>query len=192
MRLPVRLQLRGEAAAVQREVGQQDTDRTARDTDDGAGRGGTGRWVRTVPPAANGGDQSSDLVAWGISGVLIASASASRAPSGLSRGPVQGHVRGVDALEVNRARAELALFVADVFASLTRKDQRAKGDCYLRRLMLDGRRKSIQPTAERLPDGNEQKLRQFVNQSTPRMRCHRRARSPARHTRRPPTTDEHH
>ncbi len=32
--------------------------------------------------------------------------------------------------------------------------------------MLDGRRKSIQPMAERLPDGNEQNLPQFVNQST--------------------------
>ncbi|WP_307034582.1 IS701 family transposase [Streptomyces canus] len=72
----------------------------------------------------------------------------------------------MDAHEVNRARAKLALFVADVFASVSRKDQRAKGDCYLRGLMLDGRRKSIQPMAERLPDGNEQNLQQFVNQST--------------------------
>ncbi|GAA1203624.1 IS701-like element ISBj9 family transposase [Streptomyces hebeiensis] len=62
-------------------------------------------------------------------------------------------------------RAELAEFVADVFASVPRRDQRAKGDCYLRGLMLDGRRKSIQPMAERLPDGNEQNLQQFVNQS---------------------------
>ncbi|WP_329293346.1 IS701 family transposase [Streptomyces sp. NBC_01455] len=72
----------------------------------------------------------------------------------------------MDAHEVERARAQLALFVADVFASMPRKDQRVKGDCYLRGLMLDGRRKSIQPMAERLPDGNEQNLQQFVNQST--------------------------
>ncbi|MFJ7182350.1 IS701 family transposase [Streptomyces massasporeus] len=72
----------------------------------------------------------------------------------------------MDAHEVNRARAKLALFVADVFASVPRKDQRAKGDCYLRGLMQDGRRKSIQPMAQRLPDGNEQNLQQFVNQST--------------------------
>jgi SRSO17 transposase len=32
--------------------------------------------------------------------------------------------------------------------------------------MLDGRRKSIQPMAERLPDGNMQALQQFVSQST--------------------------
>lgn len=31
--------------------------------------------------------------------------------------------------------------------------------------MLDGRRKSIQPMVKRLPDGNMQALRQFVNQS---------------------------
>ncbi|MGW7614162.1 IS701 family transposase, partial [Streptomyces sp. NPDC054766] len=72
----------------------------------------------------------------------------------------------MDAHEVNRVRAMLALYVADVFASVPRKDQRAKGDCYLRGLMLDGRRKSIQAMASRLPDGNEQNLQQFVNQST--------------------------
>ena len=48
---------------------------------------------------------------------------------------------------MNVARATSALFVADVFASLPRKDQRSKGDCYLRALVLDGRRKSIQPMA---------------------------------------------
>lgn len=36
--------------------------------------------VRTLSPAANGGDQSSDLVGWGSSGVLVASASARRPP----------------------------------------------------------------------------------------------------------------
>jgi SRSO17 transposase len=71
----------------------------------------------------------------------------------------------MDMRQVAELRAELAGFVADVFASVPRKDQRAKGDCYLRGLMLDGRRKSIQPMAERLPDGNEQNLQQFVNQS---------------------------
>ncbi|WP_434056946.1 hypothetical protein [Streptomyces shenzhenensis] len=35
---------------------------------------------------------------------------------------------------------------------MPRKDQRAKGDCSLRGPMLEGRRKSIQPMAERLPD----------------------------------------
>ncbi|MFC8295381.1 IS701 family transposase [Streptomyces sp. NPDC057242] len=67
--------------------------------------------------------------------------------------------------EVERLRGELSEFVADVFASLPRRDQRRWGGCYLRGLMLEGRRKSIQPMAERLPDGNMQALQQFVNQS---------------------------
>ncbi|MEU0039643.1 transposase, partial [Streptomyces sp. NPDC006333] len=71
----------------------------------------------------------------------------------------------MDAYELSRLRAALAMFVADVFASVPRRDQRARGECYLRGLMLDGRRKSIQPMAERLPDGNMQALQQFVNQS---------------------------
>lgn len=56
--------------------------------------------------------------------------------------------------------------MADVFASVPRRDQRAKGDCYLRGLMLDGRRKSIQAMASRPPGGNEQNLQQCVNQPT--------------------------
>ncbi len=71
----------------------------------------------------------------------------------------------VDLGEVERLRGDLREFVAEVFASLKRKDQRRWGDCYLRGLMLDGRRKSIQPMAERLPDGNMQALQQFVSQS---------------------------
>ncbi|MGW9425508.1 transposase [Streptomyces koyangensis] len=50
--------------------------------------------------------------------------------------------------DLARFRGELAEFVADVFASLPRRDQRRWGACYLRGLM-DGRRKSIQPMAER-------------------------------------------
>ncbi|MEV3856318.1 IS701 family transposase, partial [Streptomyces sp. NPDC050095] len=46
----------------------------------------------------------------------------------------------MDAYEVDRLRAELEFFVSDVFASVPRKDQRAWGGCYLRGLMLDGRR----------------------------------------------------
>jgi hypothetical protein len=60
----------------------------------------------------------------------------------------------------------MALHVATVFASAMRKDQQANGDCCLRGLMLDGRHKSLQAMASRLPDGTEQNLQQFVNQST--------------------------
>jgi SRSO17 transposase len=72
---------------------------------------------------------------------------------------------GVDLGEIEQLRGELAKFVAEVFASVRRRDTRGWSDCYLRGLMLDGRRKSIQPMAERLPDGDMQALQQFVNQS---------------------------
>ena len=39
------------------------------------------------------------------------------------------------------------------------------GEVCLRALMLDGKRKSIEPMAARLEDGAESCLQQFVNQS---------------------------
>jgi SRSO17 transposase len=67
--------------------------------------------------------------------------------------------------ELARVRRRLVAFAAEVFEPLARADQRRWGECYLRGLMLDGKRKSIQPMAERLPDGDEQALQQFVSQS---------------------------
>ena len=52
-----------------------------------------------------------------------------------------------------------------MFDSMRRKDQRRWGEVHLRGLMLDGKRKSIEPMSARLPDGDEQCLQQFVNQS---------------------------
>src|SRR5690625_587186 len=66
--------------------------------------------------------------------------------------------------EVERVRAGLDEFVGEVFASLARKDQRAKGGLYLRGLMLDGRRKSMQPMGDRLGVYYQQ-LQQFVSSS---------------------------
>lgn len=61
-------------------------------------------------------------------------------------------------------RAELDEFVGDAFASLVRKDQRVKGGLYLRGLMLEGRRKSMQPMGDRLGIDYQQ-LQQFVSSS---------------------------
>ncbi|MBS9371372.1 IS701 family transposase [Rhodococcus sp. B50] len=58
----------------------------------------------------------------------------------------------------------LDAFVEEVFSSLTRKDQRATAGVYTRGLMLDGRRKSMQPMAERL-GVDHQRLQQFVTTS---------------------------
>lgn len=67
--------------------------------------------------------------------------------------------------EIAAVRLELEDFVAEMFASLPRKDQRAKGSLYLRGLMLDGRRKSMQPMGDRL-GVNYQQLQQFVSSSS--------------------------
>jgi SRSO17 transposase len=67
--------------------------------------------------------------------------------------------------ELARVRRRLVAFAEAVFEPLARADQRRWGECYLRGLMLDGKRKSIQPMASRLADGNEQALQQFVSQS---------------------------
>ncbi len=52
-----------------------------------------------------------------------------------------------------------------MYRPLVRCDQRAKGEQYVRGLLLEGRRKSIQPMAARLPDGDEQGLQQFITDS---------------------------
>ncbi len=72
---------------------------------------------------------------------------------------------GLSAREVSRVRGRLEEFVGEMFESMARKDQRRWGGVYVRGLMLDGKRKSIEPMAARLPDGDEQCLQQFVNQS---------------------------
>jgi SRSO17 transposase len=72
-------------------------------------------------------------------------------------------VAGTTPAELGAVGRRLEAFAQDVFASLPRKDQRARGECYLRGLMLDGRRKSVEPMAARL--GGEvhyQALHHFV------------------------------
>src|SRR5215213_7301059 len=67
--------------------------------------------------------------------------------------------------ELAAARKRLEEFAAEVFAPLARSDQRVKGQTYLRGLLLDGRRKSMQPMASRL-GVDHQGLQQFVTTST--------------------------
>ena len=74
-------------------------------------------------------------------------------------------VAGLSERELARVRGRLVEFSEEMFASMARSDQRRWGECYLRGLMLDGKRKSIEPMAARLADGDEQCLQQFVNQS---------------------------
>ena len=70
---------------------------------------------------------------------------------------------GITPAELAAIRGRLEAFADDIFESLTRTDQRARGQCYLRGLMLEGRRKSMEPMAARL--GGEvhyQALHHFV------------------------------
>ncbi|UZJ33464.1 IS701 family transposase [Streptomyces endophytica] len=67
--------------------------------------------------------------------------------------------------ELAGCRQRLEEFAGEVFAPLVRRDQRAKGGLYLRGLLLDGRRKSMQPMAGRLGIDHQQ-LQQFMTSST--------------------------
>jgi SRSO17 transposase len=78
----------------------------------------------------------------------------------------------MDGRLLKRLRRELEEFVEELMSDLRRRDQRRWAQTYLRGLMLDGDRKSIEPMARRLEeiDGSkrdyEQSLQQLVNQST--------------------------
>jgi SRSO17 transposase len=76
-----------------------------------------------------------------------------------------GAVSGLSAKQLQRVRGRLVEFADEMFESMARKDQCRWGEVYLRGLMLDGKRKSVEPMAARLQDGDEQCLQQFVNQS---------------------------
>ena len=75
-------------------------------------------------------------------------------------------VAGLSAKRLASVRGRLEAFGDEVFDGATqRSEQRRWAGVYLRGLMLEGRRKSIEPMAARLEDGDEQCLQQFVNQS---------------------------
>jgi SRSO17 transposase len=76
-----------------------------------------------------------------------------------------GSVSGLSDKQLQRVRGRLVGFAGEMFEPMARRDQRRWGEVYLRGLMLDGKRKSIEPMAARLEDGDEQCLQQFVNQS---------------------------
>lgn len=69
------------------------------------------------------------------------------------------------AREIERFQSKLEAFLTDVVLSMGRKERRERAGQYIRGLLMDGERKSIEPMAHRLPDGDVQALQQFVNQS---------------------------
>ncbi|MGC0343811.1 SRSO17 transposase [Streptomyces sp. SLBN-8D4] len=73
-------------------------------------------------------------------------------------------------------REDLEAFAAELFDGFFRADQRRWGQAYVRGLLLDGRRKSVEPMAARLgEDGNRQALAHFIT-SSPWDPAHVRAR----------------
>src|SRR3954451_13390111 len=58
--------------------------------------------------------------------------------------------------EMDQVRPRLVAFAAEMLGGLARTDQRAKGALYLRGLLLDGKRKSMQPMAARLGVDHQQ------------------------------------
>src|ERR1035437_7928231 len=67
--------------------------------------------------------------------------------------------------EIAEVRPELLDFAAEMLGGLPRKDQRAAGELYVRGLLTDGQRKSMQPMAARL-GVDHQRLQQFITYST--------------------------
>jgi SRSO17 transposase len=67
--------------------------------------------------------------------------------------------------QLQRCRQRLERFMVDLLEPVGRSERRHWGGVYIRGLLLDGERKSIQPMAARLPDGNEQSMQQFLGQS---------------------------
>ncbi len=56
-------------------------------------------------------------------------------------------------------------FLSGLLAPLIRSERRHWAKVYLRGLLLDGERKSIEPMAGQLPSADVQALRQFIGQS---------------------------
>ncbi len=67
--------------------------------------------------------------------------------------------------ELATVRPRLLEFTGEMLGGLRRSDQRAKGQLYVRGLLTDGRRKSMEPMATRLGVDHQQ-FQQFITSST--------------------------
>lgn len=67
--------------------------------------------------------------------------------------------------QVEKCRKRLEQFLADLLEPLVRSERKHWSEVYIRGLLLDGERKSIEPLAARVPDGNVQAMQQLVGQS---------------------------
>src|SRR6266478_3616979 len=72
---------------------------------------------------------------------------------------------GMTENQIAKSRERLDRFLLDLLEPIGRSERRHWGELYVRGLLQDGERKSIEPMAARLPDGNVQAMQQFVGQS---------------------------
>ena len=64
-----------------------------------------------------------------------------------------------------RCRKRLEQFLVDLLEPVGRSERRHWGEVYVRSRLLNGARKSLEPLASRLPEGNVQAMQQFIGQS---------------------------
>jgi SRSO17 transposase len=72
---------------------------------------------------------------------------------------------GMTENQIAKCRKRLEQFLEDLLEPVGRTERRHWGGVYVRGLLQDGERKSIEPMAARLRDGNVQAMQQFVGQS---------------------------
>ena len=60
------------------------------------------------------------------------------------------------ASEIEKCRKRLEQFLGDLLEPLGRRERRQWSSVYVRGLLLEGERKTIEPMAARLPEGNVQ------------------------------------
>ena len=60
------------------------------------------------------------------------------------------------AQDIERFKEKLAAFMADLIELMGRTERRRYAEMYIRGLLMDGERKSIEPMAQRVPDGDVQ------------------------------------
>ncbi len=71
----------------------------------------------------------------------------------------------MDASQIEKCRKRLEQFLVDLLEPVGRSERRHWASVYVRGLLLDGERKSVEPMAARMPDGNVQAMQQLVGQS---------------------------
>ena len=81
---------------------------------------------------------------------------------GLKPAPDPLERAGFFCVQLARCRKRLEQFLVDLLEPIGRSERRHWGSVYVRGLLLDGERKSVEPMSKRLPDGNEQAMHQFV------------------------------